>query len=373
MPLAMTTPSQLFSPLDIGRLHLANRIVVSPMCQYSACDGAATDWHAVHLGNLALSGAALVFVEATAVAADGRITPGCLGLYDDACEQALDRVLKIAKNVANARIGIQLSHAGRKAACHVPWEGGKQLTAVEGAWSRHAPSAIAAKDGDALPRPMGAPEMDMVLRQYADAASRARRLGFDCIELQMAHGYLVHEFLSPLSNLRTDDFGGSLANRMRFPLMVLKAVREAAGPGFPVGVRVSATDWMPGGWDIEQTVAFGVALEQAGCDFMDASSGGISPKQKIAVKPGYQVEFAARLKSAIGIPVIAVGMITEPRQAERILGGGQADLVAIARGALHDPRWPWRAAAELGASVRAPRQLHRSLPEGSPNIFAFPD
>jgi 2,4-dienoyl-CoA reductase-like NADH-dependent reductase (Old Yellow Enzyme family)/mannose-6-phosphate isomerase-like protein (cupin superfamily) len=369
----MRARSKLFSPFHLGGLGLKNRIVISPMCQYAAQGGAATDWHAVHIANLALSGAALVFVEATAVAVDARITKNCLGLFDDACEGALRRVFETAKRVADVPVGIQLSHAGRKASSGLPWEGGGLLRADEGGWLRYAPSAVADKEGDPAPQSMSAPDMDAVVAHYCDAALRARRIGFDCIELQMAHGYLMHQFLSPLSNLRTDEFGGSIENRIRYPLRVFKAVRETVGDDFPVGVRVSATDWVEQGWDIAQTTVFALALEAAGCDFIDVSSGGLSPKQRIVAKPGYQVEFAAQLKAALGIPVIAVGMITEAQQAERIVAQGQADLIAIARSALYDPRWPWRAAAELGASVRAPRQFHRCLPEGSPNIFAFSD
>jgi 2,4-dienoyl-CoA reductase-like NADH-dependent reductase (Old Yellow Enzyme family) len=360
----------LFSPFHLGCLALRNRIVISPMCQYAAQDGAATDWHAVHVANMALSGAALVFVEATAVAVDGRITKNCLGLYDDACEEAMQRVFDTAKRVTGVPVGIQLSHAGRKASSRRPWEGGGLLAADEGGWQRQAPSPIATKDGDPPPQSMSLRDMDAVIAHYCDAAARAKRIGFDCIELQMAHGYLMHQFLSPLSNARSDAFGGSLDNRMRFPLAVFEAVRQTVGNDFPVGVRVSATDWVEAGWDIEQTATFALALEAASCDFIDVSSGGLSPKQRIVAKPGYQVEFAAHLKAVLGIPVISVGMINEARQAEEIVQQGQADLIAIARSALYDPRWPWHAAAALGASVQAPPQFHRCLPAGSPDIFA---
>lgn len=367
------SPAHLFSALRLRNLELRNRIVISPMCQYAAQDGAATDWHTVHIGNLCLSGAALVFVEATAVAAQGRITKNCLGLYDDTCEVALRRVLAAARAVADVPIGIQLSHAGRKASSHRPWEGGSPLLPDEGSWPRLAPSTVPAKDGDPAPQAMGLAEMDAVIAHYADAATRAKRIGFACIELQMAHGYLMHQFLSPLSNTRSDEFGGPLACRMRYPLAVFQAVRDAVGPDFPVGVRVSATDWLDHGWDLAQTTVFARALEAAGCDFIDVSSGGLSPQQRIVARPGYQVAFAAHLKATLGIPVIAVGLITEAHQAEGIVAQGQADLVAIARSALYDPRWPWHAAAVLGASVHAPLQFHRCLPEGSANIFAASD
>jgi len=359
----------LFSPFDLGRLALRNRIVISPMCQYAAHDGAATDWHAVHVANMALSGAGLVFVEATAVATDGRITKNCLGLYDDTCEEALLHVYSTAKRVAGVPVGIQLSHAGRKASSRLPWEGGGLLEASEGPWPRHAPSPVAMKDGDPPPQEMSLRDMDAVIAHYCDAAARAKRIGFDCIELQMAHGYLMHQFLSPLSNLRSDAFGGSLDKRMRFPLAVFEAVRRTVGNDFPVGVRVSATDWVEHGWDIDQTAMFALALEGVGCDFIDVSSGGLSSKQRIAATPGYQVGFAAHLKAVLGMPVISVGMINEAKQAEAIVAQGQADLIAIARSALYDPRWPWHAAAALGASVKAPPQFHRCLPAGSPEIF----
>jgi len=370
----MHLSSRLFSAMHLGGLGLRNRIVISPMCQYAAQNGAATAWHSVHIGNLLLSGAGLAFVEATAVSVDGRITKNCLGLYDDATEEALQRVVQTARQVSDTPLGIQLSHAGRKASSRLPWEGGGLLPPTEGAWPRHAPSAVAGKDGDPPPQAMSVQDMDLVIAHYCDAAARAVRIGFDCIELQMAHGYLMHQFLSPLSNLRSDAFGGPIENRIRFPLAVFRAVRETVGSAIPVGVRVSATDWVDEGWDIAQTTVFAQALEAAGCDFIDVSSGGLSPRQRIVAQPGYQVGFAAHLKAALDrMPVIAVGQITQPRQAERIIEQGQADLVAIARGALYDPRWPWRAAAELGASVRAPLQFHRCLPEGSPAIFAFPD
>jgi 2,4-dienoyl-CoA reductase-like NADH-dependent reductase (Old Yellow Enzyme family) len=365
----MKTPSPLFSPISLGPAKLTNRIMVSPMCQYSAQDGNATDWHLVHLGGLAVSGAGLLFVEATAVRPEGRITHGCLGLYNDANEAALQRVVKAVRTTSPIPLAIQLSHAGRKASSRAPWEGGSLIGEMEGGWRPLAPSPVPLKPEEAAPKEMSRSDIDHVVAGFTETTRRARRLGFDVIELHMAHGYLLHQFLSPLSNRRDDEYGGSLENRMRLPLEVFKAVREAAGPDIAVGVRVSATDWVEGGWDVTQTIALCKRLDSIGCAFIDVSSGGLSHLQKIQAGPGYQVPFAEAIKKEIRIPVVAVGMITQPQQAEDIVAAGKADVVAIARGFLNDPRWPWRAAAELTGTVTAPRQFWRCLPPGAAPIF----
>jgi 2,4-dienoyl-CoA reductase-like NADH-dependent reductase (Old Yellow Enzyme family) len=364
--------SALFSPLALRGVTLANRIVVSPMCQYSADAGAATPWHLAHLGGLALSGAGMLCVEATAVEAEGRITPADLGLYDDATEAALQPVLAMIRKHSPIVMAIQLAHAGRKASCRVPWHGGQRLTGDEGGWVTHAPSALPFNPGDAPPKALDDAGLARVREAFAAAARRADRLGFEAIEVHSAHGYLLHEFLSPIANQRADAYGGSLANRMRFPLEVFDAIRASFPAHKPVGVRVSATDWVDGGWDLEQTIAYARELQRRGADWIDASSGGISPLQKIPVGPGYQVPFAEAVKAATGIATMAVGLITEPRQAEAIIAGGQADLVALARGMLYDPRWPWHAAAELGATVVAPPQYLRSAPHGHAGLFGAP-
>lgn len=365
----MDKPSHLFSPVSLGSLKLANRIMVSPMCQYSAEDGSATDWHMAHLGSLAMSGAGLLFVEATGVEAEGRITPGCLGLYSDANETALKRVLAEIRSISPIPVAIQLAHAGRKGSSAKPWDGGMLLDAAHGGWLPIAPSAIPQRPEEPPPRAMTDADIARVTVAFRDTARRALRLGFQAIELHMAHGYLLHEFLSPLSNQRSDAYGGALQNRMRFPLEVLKAVLDEVGSKVPVGVRISATDWVEGGWDIEQSVVLCKKLEAAGCAFIDVSSGGVSHLQKIAPGPAYQTPFAERIKREIAIPVITVGLITEPQQAEDIVAAGRADMVALARGMLNNPRWPWRAAIELGGEVKAPPQYWRSLPSGTPRIF----
>jgi 2,4-dienoyl-CoA reductase-like NADH-dependent reductase (Old Yellow Enzyme family) len=364
---------RLFEPITLRGLTLPNRIMVSPMCQYSAVDGSATDWHVAHLGSLALSGAGLLCLEATAVTAEGRITPGDLGLYSDDNEQALARVVGTLRAAAPIKLAIQLGHAGRKASSHAPWDGGKLVPIGQGGWPPAAPSAVPHADGESAPRAFALDELPRLREAFGNAARRAARLGFDAIELHCAHGYLLHQFLSPVSNRRDDAYGGSLANRMRFPLEAFDAVRAAFPADRPVGVRVSATDWLEGSapesWTVESTVEFGRALKERGCDWLDVSSGGISPRQKIMPGPGYQVPFAEIVRTETGLPTIAVGLITEPRQAEAILEAGRADMVALARAFLYDPRWPWHAAAALGGQVDGPRQYWRSLPREAGPIF----
>ncbi len=361
--------STLFSPLQLGALTLPNRLVISPMCQYSAEDGSMTDWHLIHLGQLALSGAGLLIIEATAVEAIGRITPGDVGLYDDANEAAMARVLKAVRSHSRMPIAVQLAHAGRKASSQVPWAGGQCLGPQEGAWQTVAPSALPHAPGEPAPIALDAAGLARVKAAFVQAARRAHALGIDAIELHGAHGYLLHQFLSPIANQRGDAYGGSLENRMRFPLEVFDAVRAAVPAGMPVGVRISATDWVEGGWNLEESSVFAKALAQRGCSFIDVSSGGVSPQQQIPLAPGYQVPLAERIRAEAGMPTFAVGLITEPRQAEAIVAAGQADAVALARGMLFEPHWPWRAAAELGAQVEAPPQYWRSQPTNLKALF----
>jgi len=361
--------STLFSPITLGTRTLDNRIVIAPMCQYSADQGRATDWHLIHLGHLALSGAGLMFIEATAVAPEGRISPDDLGLWSDETEAALARVLQPVRTYSSIPIALQLAHAGRKASTAVPWAGGQHLAPTSGGWQTLAPSTLPFAADDTPPLALDEAELQRIRNDFVTAARRAQRLGVDVIELHAAHGYLLHQFLSPLSNARDDRYGGTLENRMRFPLEVFDAVRAAVPADMPVGIRISATDWVDGGWEIEQSVAFARELQRRGCAFIDVSSGGLSPLQQIPVEPGYQVPFAERIRRETGLPTIAVGLITEPDQAEAIVSSGQADMVALARGMLYDPRWPWHAAAELGAQVDAPKQYWRSQPREFKNLF----
>jgi 2,4-dienoyl-CoA reductase-like NADH-dependent reductase (Old Yellow Enzyme family) len=352
--------STLFSPIRLGPLELSNRIVVSPMCQYSAVDGTMTDWHLMHLGQFAVSGAALVFVEATGVEPEGRITPGCTGLWSDANEAAMARVVRFYRDYGSARLGIQIGHAGRKASADVPWRGGKPLTAEQGAWPTVAPSAVPFGPGWHVPDAMTEATLRRVREGFVQAAGRALRLGFDVLELHSAHGYLLHSFLSPLSNRREDAYGGSLERRMRYPLEIFDAVRAVWPVERPLGVRFSASDWVEGGWDLEGSIAYADALKARGCDFVDVSSGGLSPEQKVVTGPGYQTRFAAEVRRASGIATVSVGQITEPIQAETILRTGQADMVSLARAMLFNPRWPWHAAVALDDATAFPPQYQRA-------------
>lgn len=360
----------LFKPIQVRRLELPNRIVIAPMCQYSAEDGRMNDWHQIHLGQLALSGAALLTIEATGVLPEGRITWADVGLYDDATEEAMRRTLESVRRWSHTAIGIQLGHAGRKASTEVPWAGGHQLPPDDPhGWQTVAPSAIPFNEGDVAPVALDREGMARIRDAFAAAAVRAARLGLDFVQLHGAHGYLLHQFLSPLSNQRADEYGGSLENRMRFPLEVFDAVRAAFPADRAVTMRVSATDWVEGGWDLEQTIAFAKALEARGCDAIHVSTGGLHPAQRIPVGPSYQVPFARAVKQAVKMPVVAVGLITSPEQAEAIIATGDADMVALARTILYDLRWPWHAAAELGASVLPPKQYLRSQPARHRHLF----
>lgn len=361
--------SALFQTIKLRELLLPNRIMVSPMCQYSATDGNANDWHLIHLGQLALGGAGLLCIEASAVEAVGRITPSCLGLYSDDNETALRGVISSLRRHSGMPLAIQLAHAGRKGSSHTPWNGGKLIEPHAGGWEPIAPSALPFSPSEAPPREMTAADLERVREAFAQSARRAAALGLDAIELHAAHGYLLHEFLSPVSNRRTDRYGGSLANRMRFPLEVFAAVRSVWPEAKPLGVRISASDWIDGGWDLPQSIELAQRLRAAGCDWIDVSSGGLAPEQKIALGPGYQVPFAEAIRREAGITTMAVGMITEPRQAEEIVAAGRADMVALARGMLFNPHWAWRAAAELGGELTAPKQYWRAPPRGAETIF----
>ena len=361
--------SALFSPIKLRGLALANRIMVAPMCQYSADDGEANDWHFTHINTLALSGAAMFCIEATHVEAIGRITPGCLGLWSDATEAALKPILASVRKHSKIAVAMQLAHAGRKGSSHRPWEGGQLIPVAEGGWQTVGPSAVPHKEGVAPPLALDAAGLARIRDAFVSAAKRAERLGIDALELHGAHGYLLHQFLSPISNKRTDQYGGSLQNRMRYPLEVFDAIRAVFPASKPIGVKVSASDWVEGGWDLPQTIEFVQELKKRGVDWIDASSGGVSPLQKIPLSPGYQVPFAQGIREATGVTTMAVGLITEAKQAEEIVASGKADMVALARGMLYDPRWGWHAAAELGGQVEAPPQYWRSQPSTQKALF----
>lgn len=360
----------LFEPIRIGNLDLVNRIVIAPMCQYSAEDGCMNDWHLIHLGQLALSGAALLTIEATAVLPEGRISYADVGLWSDQTEAAMGLTLERIRRWSDMPIAVQLSHAGRKASVEVPWKGGAQLPPGDArGWQTVAPSAIPFHEGQVAPQALDRQELKRIRDAFAASAVRAARVGIDAIQIHAAHGYLLHQFLSPLSNQRSDEYGGSLENRMRFPLEVFDAVRNAFPENRPVSVRVSGTDWVAGGWNEEQTLVFAQALEARGCDVIHVSSGGLHPDQAIPVGPSYQVPLARAVKNVVGVPVVAVGLITGYEQAEAIVATGDADIVALARTMLYDPRWPWHAAAELGGQVRAPSQYLRSQPRQYKDLF----
>jgi 2,4-dienoyl-CoA reductase-like NADH-dependent reductase (Old Yellow Enzyme family) len=361
-PAASTVTSALFAPLTLRGVTLANRIVVSPMCQYVADDGSATDWHLAHLVSLAISGAGLAMVEATAVERLGRITPGCLGLYSDANEAALKRAIDACRKFGQAKMGIQLGHAGRKASAHVPWKGGGPLAAADGAWPTVAPSPVPMTPAWPIPQELDRAAMDRIREAFVSATQRAVRLGFDVLELHGAHGYLLHEFFSPISNRRTDEYGGSLENRMRFPLEVAAALRPVWPADRAMGLRISGSDWLDGGADVKDAIVFAQRLKALGVDYVCVSSGGIDPAAKIPVGPGYQVPLAGEVRRGAGLPTRAVGMIVEAKQADGIISSGDADMVALARAFLDDPRWPWHAADILGATISYPPPYERTHP-----------
>ncbi len=355
--------STLFSPIKLVDLTLENRIVVSPMCQYSADDGCANDWHLTHLGMLAHSGASLVVVEATHVERHGRITHGCLGLYNDDNEAALARVMLSARRAGSAKFGIQLAHAGRKASAARPWEGAPALKAGADPWPTMAASPIPFGDGWHTPREVTEADMERVRAAFVSATQRALRIGFDAIELHMAHGYLMHGFMSPVSNKRTDQYGGAFDNRMRFPLSITRAVRAVVPRHIPLGARITGSDWRPDGLTPDDAVAIAKVLKTEGLDFICISSGGITADTRTPTTPGYNVPIAARVRKDAGVLTRTVGLIVKPEQAENIIAGGEADQISIARAFLDDPHWGWHAAKALGADVARPVQYARSGPK----------
>lgn len=355
--------SRLFTPLKIGNRELSNRITVAPMCQYSAIDGSMTDWHLMHLGTLAISGASMLVIEATGVTPAGRITPHCVGLYSDANEAAMQRVVDYVRSISPVMLGVQIGHAGRKASSHRPWQGHGALQPDEGAWPTLAPSAVPLAAGWPAPQAMTQAEMQQLKQAFVLAAQRAAGIGLDFIEIHSTHGYLLSEFLSPLTNRRDDEYGGSLENRMRYPLEVFRAVRSAFPADRPVGAKISGTDFVDGGFSPDDAVRYARALKAEGCAYATVSGGGVVLDAKIPVGPGYQVPFAERVKKETGIVTGAVGLITDPQQAEAIIVNGQADFVSLARMMLFNPRWPQHAAVALGVEADYPPQYQRAAPK----------
>ncbi len=352
--------SKLFSPFTMRGMTIDNCTVVSPMCEYSAIDGNAQDWHLMHLGQFATGGFGLVITEAAAVEPRGRITPQDLGLWCDENEEALGRVMRFCKEFGQAKMGIQLAHAGRKASCNRPWEGRDVLQADQNPWQTISSAANPHDVGWHTPKMMDRGDMDAVKAAFVAATERSDRLGFDMIEVHSAHGYLFHEFLSPIANTRNDEYGGPIDNRMRFPLEVFAAMREVWPESKPMGLRLSTTDWVDNGWSPEESVIYAEKLKALGCDYICASSGGVSEQQRIELGEGYQVKFAEKIRKEADIPTMAVGMIYDPHHAESVVANGQADMVALARGLLFDPHWAVRAAAALGVEANSPPQYERA-------------
>ncbi|MBV9348046.1 MAG: NADH:flavin oxidoreductase/NADH oxidase [Pseudolabrys sp.] len=361
--------SALFTPFTMRGLTLPNRTAVSPMCQYNSTDGSANDWHLMQIGNFAMGGWGVVIAEMTNVNMVGRITYKCATLATDENEKSLKRVVDFARQYGISKLGLQVGHAGRKGSTTPPAAGARPLKADENPWETVAPSAIPYGPDWHVPRAMTRDEMKATLADYINMVKRAERIGYDLLELHAAHGYLLHQFLSPLSNQRTDDYGGSLEKRMRYPLEVFKAVRDAWPKDKPLGIRVSAVDWVDGGTTIEDTVAFAKELKTLGCDYMDVSSGQLDARQKIPFAPSFNVPFAARIKKDAGMPTMSVGLITGAKEAEEIVASGKADMIAMARGAMYDPRWPIHAAMELGAEPPFPPRLMPAHPKMRPMIF----
>lgn len=352
--------SQLFTPIQLGGLELPNRVVVAPMCQYSAIDGTMQDWHLAHYGSLALSRAGLLVFEATHVSDIGRITHGCAGLYSDENEAAMRRVVELCRNVADIPLGVQIAHAGRKASTQRPWQGRGPLQAHEDPWQTVSASGLAAGEGWHVPVELSADDLMRVRDQFVASTERALRIGFDLVELHAAHGYLLHQFLSPISNRRTDEWGGDAEGRMRFPLEVARAVREVWPTGKALGARITGSDWLEDGLRPEDAAVFATRLKDAGYDFVCVSSGGIGGVTKFLAEPGYQVPFAEVVKKGSGLPTRAVGMIVDPHHAESIVANGSADMVALARGFLDNPHWVWHAAEALGHPLAIPEQYQRA-------------
>jgi 2,4-dienoyl-CoA reductase-like NADH-dependent reductase (Old Yellow Enzyme family) len=359
---ARSTEVGLFAPLTIRDLNFRNRIAVSPMCEYSSQDGFAQDWHLVHLGSRAVGGAALVMTEATAVEARGRISPADLGIWKDEQIEKLAQIAAFIKK-QGAVPGIQIAHAGRKASCRVPWEGGAAIAVAEGGWQTVAPSSLPFRKGDPIPKELDAAEIHQIVEAFAAATRRALAAGFEVVEVHAAHGYLLHEFYSPLSNRRTDESGGSFENRIRLTLEVAQTVRGVLPDQLPLFVRISCTDWKENGWALDDSVQLAERLHGVGVDLIDCSSGGLVPDAKIAIGPAYQAPFAERIRKDVDILTGAVGLITDPDQADRIIRSGQADLVLLARQMLRDPYWPLHAAHALKVTFEPPVQYLRAFPE----------
>lgn len=368
----MTT--RLFSPVRIGPLTLPNRIVLPPMCQYSAKDGLATDWHLIHYGSLALSGVGLLIVEATGVLPEGRISPDCLGLWNNDCATALARMVKSIRTYANTPLSIQLNHAGRKASTGSYWVNGcAPVPPSDGGWDVVSASAIPYNDKSPTPKALDEVGLRNVIAAFASSAKRATDIGFDAVEIHGAHGYLLHQFLSPLTNKRTDSYGGSLENRMRLTLEVYDAMKAVLPADKAIGVRLSATDWLEGGWTVEDTVTLVKALGDRGCAYAHISSAGLTPDLTVRPEPGYQVALAERIKKETGVPTIAVGLILDAKQAESILEADQADMVAVGRAMIFNPRWPWQAARDLKVSgvPAAPQEMAGRPFEAPMDFFSF--
>jgi 2,4-dienoyl-CoA reductase-like NADH-dependent reductase (Old Yellow Enzyme family) len=362
--------SVLFSPITLRGLTLPNRVVVSPMCQYNSDNGSANDWHLMHLGGFSLGCAGLVICEMTDVTPIGRITPKCAGMWSDDNEAALKRVHDFCRTYGVAKLGVQLAHAGRKGPTTTPAQGGKPiLSKEEGGWTPEAPSALPYDTGWPVPHAMTKDDIKRCIGEFVASTKRVDRIGYDLIELHGAHGYLLHQFMSPLSNQRTDEYGGTLENRIRFPLEVFRAVRAAWPQQKPLGIRVSATDWVDGGWTLDETLVLAKELKKLGCDYIDVSTGGLDPRQKIPLAPGFQVPFADKVKRETGIPTMSVGLIAGYRQAEDILAAGKSDFICIARGAMWDPRWAWHAAEELGAETPYAPKMVRCQPKFRPELY----
>lgn len=361
--------SKLFSPIQLRGLTLANRIVVSPMGQYNSDNGSANDWHLMHLGQFSLGGAAMVITEVSAVNPAGRVSHRCAGLWSDENEAALKRVIGFCKQYGVAAQGIQLGHAGRKGSTKTVADGGAPLMPDNGGWQTVAPSPIPFADGWQTPHALTVEEMAGIRDDFVAAVKRAERIGYDLIELHAGHGYLLHQFMSPLSNQRTDQYGGSLEGRIRFPLEVFAAMRAAWPSDKPMGIRVSATDWIEGGWDVDSTIVLAQRLKELACDYIDVSSGALDLRQKIPIGPSYQVPFSAKVRAATGVPTMTVGLITDARQAEEIIASGKADMVALARGAMWNPRWAWHAAEELGAEAVYAPKIMACHPKLRPSVF----
>ena len=362
--------SALFTPMTLGQTTLSNRIIVAPMCMYSAENGVVQPWHEQHYATLAQSGAGLLIVEASAIAPEGRISYADAGIWDQECQDAWQQVVQRVTRYSKTPMVMQLGHAGRKASTSKPWEGGQPIAADQpNGWQTVAPSPTTFSESDPTPEALNDEGIQRIISAFVAGAKRAHAAGFQGVEIHAAHGYLLHQFLSPISNQRQDEFGGSLENRMRLVVQVFDAIKAAMPASFIVGIRISATDWAEGGWDEQQSIELARLLDKKGCHYIHVSSGGLTAKQQLKVEPNYQVPFAEQIKGQVDMPVIAVGLITDPHQAEDILQKQQADAIGLARGILYNPRWPWHAAAELGDTMAVSPQYLRCQPHGLKDLF----